>query len=185
MERKTPQGNFRDERLDVLAGTRGRAEDRAVRIGELGDLVAAMVAKMLPAPVTAPEPEPDAPLEVPTQHAALSAEVPLLVTGTFYDGPSLTLEAGRYLVLASVLEVRTGTNSENITARIWNGAAAIATTAGYRAGSTDYRVGLTMTAIVSVTTPLTLTVQAATTSGNSASRMLPVDTHITALRIGE
>lgn len=180
MERKSPQSNFRDERLDVLAGTRGRPTERAVRLGELGELVV----KMLPvAAVTPPLVIP--PLDVPTQRVALGANVSLSVTGTFYAGPALTLEPGRYLILASVLHERAGTTSETITARIWDGAAAIARSAGYRPGTTGVQVGVSMTAVVTIAATVTLTVQAATSSGNAASLMLASDTHITALRIGE
>jgi hypothetical protein len=36
---RTPERNFRDERLDVLAGTRGSLNDRAVRLHEMRQLV--------------------------------------------------------------------------------------------------------------------------------------------------
>lgn len=44
---KEPKTAFRDERLDILAGTRGNAGDRAVRLNEMPDLVAETAAKMI------------------------------------------------------------------------------------------------------------------------------------------
>lgn len=43
------QEAFRDERLDILAGTRGAAGKRAVRLDEMPDLVAQTAAKMIAA----------------------------------------------------------------------------------------------------------------------------------------
>lgn len=44
---RTPQTANRDERLDILAGTRGEASKRAVRLSEMPDLVAATAAGMI------------------------------------------------------------------------------------------------------------------------------------------
>lgn len=46
---KDPKSSFRDERLDILAGTRGDSEKRAVRLSEIPDLVADTAAKMIAA----------------------------------------------------------------------------------------------------------------------------------------
>lgn len=42
-----PKGQFRDERLDILAGTRGDDSKRAVRLSEIPDLVASTAAGMI------------------------------------------------------------------------------------------------------------------------------------------
>ena len=44
---RTPQTANRDERLDILAGTRGDEGKRAVRLSEIPDLVAATAAGMI------------------------------------------------------------------------------------------------------------------------------------------
>lgn len=73
--------NFREERLDILAGTRGADADRAVRLTELGSIVdghfrARNIAKS----------------------AVLSADLSLTTSGAWVNGPWLTLPAGMWIV---------------------------------------------------------------------------------------
>lgn len=99
---------------------------------------------------------------------ALSADVNLPTTGTWYDGPAVTLTPGTWLVMAALSCTRTTTTGTSFIARIWDGSAAVASTQGNHPSLAGAHTNLSTHAVVVVAADTTFTAQATTSSGSSA-----------------
>lgn len=82
--------NFRDERLDVLSGTRGSSSDKAVRSGGLPDAILSTMAE-----------------QVHGRSAVMTSDAPLSVTD-WTDGPALAIPRGLWIVSGQVQFRNTG-----------------------------------------------------------------------------
>ncbi len=76
------------------------------------------------------------------QQAALSADVSITAANTFYDGPSVSLAAGTWLVGGQVA-VLSSTANDRYTAKLWD-------------GTTNYASAQSIGAVASTTIPFTL-----------------------------
>lgn len=103
--------------------------------------------------------------------AALSADVQMPTTNTWYDGPGVTLTPGTWLVNAVVTQLRTATTAETIYARVTNGTTHYASTQGYHASVANSGCTLFMTALITVASNTAIKIQGATSAGAAASLM--------------
>lgn len=102
---------------------------------------------------------------------ALTSDVKMPSTGTFYDGPAITLGAGKWLVVAHVQFVRSATTATRFVARIYDGTSAIASAEGSHPSQNPSAVNVACNAIVTLTSSTTLTLQGTTTSGATSCTM--------------
>jgi hypothetical protein len=125
--------------------------------------------------------------------ASLSADVQLPISGTFYDGPGVSLTAGTWLVVADVTFVRTATTATNWIARISDGTTHYASGQTYTASLANIATSMALTAIVTLTSTTTIKLQATTSAGATACLMKAATpnsgsgnnaTSIVAVRIG-
>lgn len=100
---------------------------------------------------------------------SLAADVQLAVTNTWYDGPTVSLAAGTWLVNCHMTQVRTSNTAETIYARISDGTTHQASTQFYHAASTSHSGNIVMTAIFTLASTTTIKGQMATSSGATSS----------------
>jgi hypothetical protein len=114
-----------------------------------------------------PEPE----TNITALTAALSADVTLPASNTWYDGPSLTLDAGTWLVAGQITQVRATTTAEVVYGRITDGTVHYASQQAHHASATGAGNALSMLAIVVVDATTMVRLQCATNAGNALSAM--------------
>lgn len=124
--------------------------------------------------------------------ASLSANVSLTTSATWYDGPSISLPAGTWLVLGQITHNRSATTAETIYARITDGTNHYSSTQFYHASVTGTGVELTLNKIITLIAATTIKLQATSSSGASTSTMVAATTangsgnnatNITAIRL--
>ena len=103
--------------------------------------------------------------------AALSANVSLTTTATWYNGPSLALVAGTWLVMGRITHVRSATTAETIFARLGDGTTHYASTQFYHASVSGTGVVLPMFAVITLAATTTIKLQATSSAGASTSTM--------------
>lgn len=83
------------------------------------------------------------------EQGQLGADVTMVTAGTFYDGPTVTLAVGTWLLNGTVTIDGIGA-SGNITAKLWDGTTVAASTASITYGGAANRENssLTLTAVV-------------------------------------
>jgi hypothetical protein len=125
--------------------------------------------------------------------AALTADVQLATSNTFYDGPSLTLGAGTWLIAANAQYLKTATTASNVTARLHDGSDVLADQTQYHASVTNIALGFGLFRIITLAATTTIKVQMATTVGAVTALMKATApnngstnnaTRISAVRIG-
>ena len=108
--------------------------------------------------------------------AALSANVSLTTTATWYDGPSVSLVAGTWLVIGRITHVRSATTAETIYARLGDGTKHYASTQFYHASVSGIGVVLPLNAVITLDATTTIKLQATSSAGASTSTMLAATT---------
>jgi len=108
---------------------------------------------------------------IPNENAALASDVVLTANNTWYSGPSVTLSAGTWLVMASGHYHRGATGVSSVGLRIWNGSAAVASAGAYHASVNGINLQLAAQSVVVLTGSTVFTLQMATTSGNANALM--------------
>ena len=103
--------------------------------------------------------------------ASLSADVALTTTSTWYDGPSVFLDAGTWLVIGRITHVRSATTAETIYARLGDGTNHYASTQCYHASVSGTGVVLPMFAVITLAATTTIKLQATSSVGASTSTM--------------
>jgi hypothetical protein len=102
--------------------------------------------------------------------AALAANVQLTTTGTFYDGPSVSLAAGTWIVFGYITVTRNATTAATYTGRIDSGGSTVASTQLSVVSLNPHSGNLALQAVVvlgsTTTVKLTATSSAGTTSTN-------------------
>lgn len=125
--------------------------------------------------------------------AALAADVSLTTSNQWYDGPGVSLEAGTWLVAATITQVRAATTAETIYGRLTTGTTHYASTQMYHPSVNGGGASLCLTAMITLASTTTVKCQCATSAGNSNSRMKAAltangsgnnATMITALKVG-
>jgi len=104
--------------------------------------------------------------------ASLSANVSLTTTATWYDGPSLSLAAGTWLVIGRITHNRSATTAETIYARLGDGTNHYASTQFYHASVTGTGVVLPLNAVITLSATTTIKLQSTSSAGASTSVML-------------
>lgn len=121
---------------------------------------------------------------ISTESAALSSDVNITNANTYYDGPSLELDEGTWLVFGTV---SLGTPPADFTAKLWDGTTVFASAMSAR-GVNGFAVSISLAAIVSPTTTTIYKISAAcddpggkilaavthNAAGNNASYMLAI-----------
>jgi len=108
----------------------------------------------------------------PYVSANLAADVALAVTGTWYDGPSVSLETGTWFVTGTVTCNRTATTLAAYYARITTGTVHYASTQMTQPSQNPHSVSLSMSAIVVVGTTTTVKLQATNSAGSASDKMI-------------
>lgn len=103
--------------------------------------------------------------------ASLAADVQLPVSGTWYDGPGVSLAAGTWLVTAHVTLWRTATTATTWFSRITDGTNHHASSQAYTASVAGTGVNIAMTATLTLTGTTTIKIQSTTSAGATACRM--------------
>ena len=103
--------------------------------------------------------------------ASLSADVALTTTSTWYDGPSVSLPAGTWLVMGQITHVRSATTAETIFARLGDGTTSYSSTQFYHASVSGTGVVLPMIAKITLAATTTIKLQATSSAGASTSTM--------------
>ncbi|MDP3458513.1 MAG: hypothetical protein Q8S09_04480 [Hyphomonas sp.] len=104
---------------------------------------------------------------LPYATAALGADVSMPTTGTWYDGPQVTLAAGVWMVTAHVTFIRNATTVTQWIARLFNGATAVASGQMYGPSVSGHSVQLALTALIELSAETTITLQGTTNAGDS------------------
>lgn len=103
--------------------------------------------------------------------ASLSADVQMVTSNTWYDGPGVTLTSGTWLVNATLTQWRTATTAETIYARISTGSTHYASTQGYHGSVANSGCMLFLTTLITVASSTAIKLQGATSAGAAASLM--------------
>ena len=108
---------------------------------------------------------------ITSAQANLSADVQMPTTGTWYDGPSITLAAGTWLVNSNVQFVRTATTATQWISRISNGTTHYASGQQYSASVSGNTVQINLSCIITLTGTTTVKIQSTTSAGATACLM--------------
>jgi hypothetical protein len=103
--------------------------------------------------------------------AVLTADVELTANNTWYDGPSITLAAGTWFIVATGHHRRNATTAANVGIRVWDGAAAVAHGEAYHPSANGAQLQIPAHGVVVLTETKTMTLQMLTSSGNVAALM--------------
>jgi|GEM_PF-3141476 len=134
--------------------------------------------------------------QVPTltsSNSKLTSDVQMPTSGTWYDGPSVSLGAGTWLVIGYVTFARTATTATSYHARITDGTTHYASSAQYMASVTNHQCNVTMATVITLASTTTIKIQGTTNAGSTACLMKAAilnygsgnnATQITAIRIG-
>lgn len=178
---KLPEGRFRDNRLDQLAGIRGPEDQRAVRLGELDALAREVAYSSIGAVVQA-------------KSASLAADVTLTITGTWYDGPEVALKPGVWVLNASALHTRGDATGGLAAIRLMVDTTVIGAAEGTHPAAVGASLNLFTTTLLRVLSNTTVKLQMRSAAGGAGVLMKAsapyvsadlVATTITAIRTGE
>lgn len=180
----SPRNNARAERLDRLAGSRAAQDDsaQAVTRGALADMMAEDISGVAGRIITA-------------KSAALSGDVALSTSGTWYDGPSVGLTPGTYLITAQALHRNDAAAAASVVqVRIHDGTSALAALQASVDAASGLCAPFALVTPVKITRAKAITLQMRASAGHANSKMKStapdagtetVATRILALRIGE
>lgn len=104
----------------------------------------------------------------------LSADVTMASANTFYDGPSVSLAAGTWMLIGGITVEEPGAIGF-ITAKLWDGASAIAASAESQASSAAWLVPMQLSGIVSPSATTTYKISAACTSAGASIKAAAPD----------
>jgi excisionase family DNA binding protein len=93
-------------------------------------------------------------------NSVLGADVSIAVANTWYDGPSLSLGAGTWLVIGQITVLRSTTTATTYSARISDGTNHYASSGDYRASVANNITTLTMATTITLLNTTTIYVQA-------------------------
>lgn len=103
--------------------------------------------------------------------ASLAADVQLTVTSTWYNGPSVSLWAGTWLVIGHISFWRTTTTATIWFGRITDGTTHHASSQAYTPSVAGTGANVAMTAIVTLTGTTTIRLQGTTSAGATTALM--------------
>lgn len=100
---------------------------------------------------------------------SLAADVQMPSSNTWYNGPSVSLDAGTWLVTAHITQQRNATTAETIYARISDGTNHWASQQAYHPSASGSGCNLSMTAVFTLAATTTVRAQVATSAGSTNS----------------
>jgi hypothetical protein len=103
--------------------------------------------------------------------AALASDVVLSVSNQWYDGPSISLSAGTWLVMAHATHNKEATTAATRFLRITNKTTHYASTSEYHPSVNPNSANLFVAATIVLASTTTIYIQAATSVGSSAERL--------------
>lgn len=103
--------------------------------------------------------------------AALAADVQLVTSNTFYDGPSVTLAAGTWLLNAQVQFQKTTTTASQVTVRLHDGVKTLADQQHDHTSLNGATRGFGLAHIAELAAPATIKLQMATNVGSANALM--------------
>lgn len=109
--------------------------------------------------------------DITNTEASLSADVQMPTSGTWYNGPSVTLGAGTWLITGHVTFWRTATTATTWFGRISDGTNHHASGQMYTASLAGIGGVMTLTAVVTLTGSTTIRIQGTTSAGATACLM--------------
>jgi hypothetical protein len=104
-------------------------------------------------------PMPQAPT-IPDVESILGADVTMGSANVYFDGPSIVLTTGRWLILTTITMNSGATSAANFTAKLWNGTT-VAGSSQTQAPQTNTDSSITLSALVTVGSSETWKVSAA------------------------
>lgn len=133
----------------------------------------------------------DLSITIDSASSALSAAVGLAVTSTWYDGPSVTLDAGTWLITATASFSRSTAVATVWEARLNNGTTSYASGNTFTPAVANNAASISLSAVVTLTASTTVKLQATTNAGATAAQMrdttlnggIDKATHINAIKI--
>lgn len=99
----------------------------------------------------------------------LGADVQMPSSNTWYDGPTVSLAAGTWLVNCHMTQIRNATTAENIYARISDGTTHHASQQAYHPSASGSGCNVAMTTVLTVASTTTIKGQMATSAGSTNS----------------
>ena len=96
--------------------------------------------------------------------AALGGDVAMPVANTFYDGPSVTLSPGTWIVFAELLQV----GGASITTKLWDGASSVLSSSETTGPGSGSPVFASLIGLVTLAVPATYKVSAASSNTGGA-----------------
>lgn len=191
-------GNIKELQTgDTLGGAPG---EKITELAALTAPIASDIVAVVDDPVGTPETKKATLLDVvkgvlDVKHAKLGTDVNITADNTWADGPSLSLSAGSWLVMALVTLQKTATTEVIWQARLTNAAASThyAETGANSASVANQGVALTMVTLIVLESTTTVKIQATTSSGRSTTTNIKAQlaangsantaTQITAIRV--
>lgn len=102
---------------------------------------------------------------------ALTTDVALTGTNVFYDGPSVTLAAGTWLLTGHANYHKSATVGSHVTVRLSDGTNHFASQSQFHTSISNIALGFAVSAIITLSSSTVLWLQMATSSGNAAALM--------------
>jgi len=103
--------------------------------------------------------------------ASLSTDVQMPTSGTWYDGPSLSLAAGTWLVNTHTTFARTATTALTYFNRITDGTTHHSSGSQYMASVANHTANISLTAVITLASTTTIKIQSTTNSGATSALM--------------
>ena len=103
--------------------------------------------------------------------SALSADVELAISNQWYDGPSVLLTSGTWLINTHLTQHRATTTAEFIYSRVSDGTTHYASTQQYHPSVSGISTSISLTTMITVASNTTIYLQAATSVGSANSLM--------------
>jgi hypothetical protein len=107
----------------------------------------------------------------PSATASLGADVQIPGSNTYVDGPSVTLDAGTWLVTGTATFQRNATTAVHWMARLSTGAVHHASSQHYQASVSGHTVSISLSAIIVLAAQTTIKLQGAISAGSMTSLM--------------
>lgn len=103
--------------------------------------------------------------------ASLAADVQVTGNNAFVDGPSVTLDAGTWLVTATATFQRNATTAVHWVARLSTGTTHYGSSQHYQASVSGHTVSISLSAIIVLAAQTTIKLQGASSAGSTTSLM--------------
>lgn len=114
----------------------------------------------------------NSPSALDSSTSSLSASVQLTVSGTWYDGPSVSLGAGTWLITATASFSRSSNILTSWEARLFDGTIVLASSGVTTPALVNFTANASLSAVVTLSSAGTIKLQATTNAGATACLLL-------------